>query len=212
MTLRVAVFTNGVYRQNCYIAGNDHKEALIIDPGSDAGGIAELINSNSLQPVAIICTHAHFDHVGAVADLMDQFSIPFFINGNDAALLRRMNLYKMIVDPGAALRVPAITRDLVNESGFLQIANFAVNILNTPGHTPGGVCFRIEDHIFIGDTVLPAGVGRIDLPGGDADAMAQSLKQLSALPKDLTSHPGHGASMPLGELLAQGLEATSTRT
>jgi len=208
MTLRVIPFVNGIYHQNCYIVANLEKESLIIDPGSDADGIVKIIDTEELSPIGVLCTHAHFDHVGAVADLMERYDIPFFISGKDSPLLRRMNLYKMVVDPGAALRVPEITRDLVEVGETISLGHFEVKVIDTPGHTAGGVCFLVDNHIFTGDTILPSGVGRIDLPGGDPVAMSTSVDLLVSLPGTLDSHPGHGSSMPLIDLLSQAMNAT----
>ncbi len=197
--MKVETFTNGIYRENAYIVG-EGADALIIDPGSDADGIAAILDNNGWQPAAIICTHAHFDHVGAVAELMATHDVPFYLHRADEALLKRMNLYKMVIDPGEALKVPEITHDLTDVTE-LTIAGFDIDVLPSPGHTPGGVCLRIGGELFTGDTVLPAGVGRIDLPGGDGEALEKSVAMLNTLPRDLTAHPGHGASMALGDLL-----------
>ncbi len=197
--MKVETFTNGIYRENAYIVG-DGGDALIVDPGSDAEGIAEVVGAQDLAPQAIICTHAHFDHVGAVAELMARYDIPFYLHRADEALLKRMNLYKMVIDPGEALKVPEITHDLTDVTE-LNVASFDIEVMPSPGHTPGGVCFRIGNELFTGDTVLPAGVGRIDLPGGDGAALENSVAMLNSLPRDLRAHPGHGASMALGDLL-----------
>jgi len=198
----VEQFTNGIYRENAYLVGGpDGGAALLIDPGSDADAITDILDTRGWVPAAIICTHAHFDHVGAVADLMARYDIPFYLHRADEALLKRMNLYKMVIDPGDALKVPEITHDLAGIESPLEIAGFTIEVMPSPGHTPGGVCFRIGEELFTGDTVLPAGVGRIDLPGGDGAALEASVAMLNTLPRDLTAHPGHGASMALGDLL-----------
>ncbi|MBT3398382.1 MAG: MBL fold metallo-hydrolase [Rhodospirillaceae bacterium] len=200
----VEQFTNGIYRENAYIVGGPDGPgggpALLIDPGSDTDAITGILDTHNWRPAAIICTHAHFDHVGAVAPLMARYDIPFYLHRADEALLKRMNLYKMVIDPGEALKVPEITHDLTDVAD-ITIAGFTIEVLPSPGHTPGGVCLRIGGELFTGDTVLPAGVGRIDLPGGDGDALEASVAMLNDLPRDLTAHPGHGASMALGDLL-----------
>lgn len=205
----VEQFTNGIYRENAYIVGGPNGgAALLIDPGSDADGITAILDTHNWRPAAILCTHAHFDHVGAVAPLMARYDIPFYLHRADEALLKRMNLYKMVIDPGAALKVPEITHGLTDVTE-LAIAGFDIEVLPSPGHTPGGVCFRIGAELFTGDTVLPAGVGRIDLPGGDGDALEKSVAMLNTLPRDLTAHPGHGASMALGDLMDNLQEVAS---
>lgn len=201
MSLQVEKFVTGSYKQNCYIVGNTLGNALVVDPGSDADGISAILNENGWCPLAIIATHAHFDHVGAAADLMDRYNIPFYLDDRDSRLLESINLYKMIVDGSGALRIPEVTNNLANIDSYFEIGPFKINFISTPGHTPGGVCFIIDHHIFTGDTVLPAGVGRIDLPGGDAEEMVKSLALLAKLPGDLLSYPGHGPVIPFDELL-----------
>ena len=96
MSLRVEQFVTSDYKQNCYVAANGDGEALIVDPGSDADGIIAIIKKNGWQPLAVIATHAHFDHVGAVAEVMEHFDIPFYLHKKELSLLRRMNLFKMV--------------------------------------------------------------------------------------------------------------------
>lgn len=207
MNLRVEQFVTSSYKQNCFIAGNGAGEALIVDPGSDAVGIAALIEGNGWQPMAVLATHAHFDHVGAVAPMMERYDIPFYLRHEDKALLRRMNLFKMVVEAGEGLKVPDITCDLAEGPDEFAIGGFDIRVIHTPGHTPGGVCFVIGEHIFTGDTILPKGVGRTDLPGGDIDALTESLKTLSGLDRKLMAFPGHGPSMPLGVLFDMAQKA-----
>lgn len=181
---------------------NDDNEALVVDPGSDAEGIIAIIEHNNCQPLAVLATHAHFDHVGAVAEVIGHYSIPFYLHRSDRALLKRMNLFKMVVEKGSALRIPDITHDLSKMGVSFSIGGFTIEVMTTPGHTPGGVCLLIDGNIFTGDTVLPEGVGRTDLPGGDPDALAFSVDRLEKLSGALVAHPGHGPSMPLELLLA----------
>jgi hydroxyacylglutathione hydrolase len=207
LSLHVEQFVTSSYRQNCYVAANGDGEALVVDPGSDIDGIIDIISNNDWRPQAVIATHAHFDHVGAVVDVMEHFDIPFYLHGKDQPLLRRMNLFKMVVEKGPALRVPEITHDLVEMTEGFCVGNFKVEVLTTPGHTPGGICFIIENNIFTGDTVLPKGVGRTDLPGGNAEDLKLSITALGELPGELTAHPGHGPSMALGDLLDMAAKA-----
>lgn len=207
MSLRLEQVVTGSYKQNCFVAASAAGEALIVDPGSDAGAIAALIDDNGWRPLAVIATHAHFDHVGAVAPVMERYGIPFYLHHDDKVMLRRMNLFKMVVEPGEALKVPDVSHDLAEGPDEFSIGDFHIRVVATPGHTPGGVCFVIDGHIFSGDTILAQGVGRTDLPGGDAAALAISLETLSRLDPALLACPGHGAPTPLGVLLDMAKKA-----
>jgi glyoxylase-like metal-dependent hydrolase (beta-lactamase superfamily II) len=122
-----------------------------------------------------------------------------------------MNLFKMVLEKGSALRVPEITHDLAELSKSFSIGGFTIEVHTTPGHTPGGVCFVIDNNIFTGDTVLPKGVGRTDLPGGNAKDLKLSITALGNLPGEFTAYPGHGPSMPLGDLLDMATKAGTAR-
>ncbi|MBE9552604.1 MAG: MBL fold metallo-hydrolase, partial [Proteobacteria bacterium] len=135
MTLIVRQFVNGSYVQNCYIAANEKGEALIVDPGCDLDGIVAIIDDNGWTPLAVIGTHAHFDHMGAVDDAMKQYDIPFYLHYADEPILRRMNLYKMVVEAGAGLAIPKVTHDLAELDAAFDIGDFHIEVIETPGHT-----------------------------------------------------------------------------
>lgn len=201
MNPRVAQFVNGKWHQNCFLLFNDASEALIVDPGSDVGEIASRIEAEGARPLAILNTHAHYDHVGAVAGLMHKYAIPFFLNGEDGELLRRANLYKLIFDSREAVTVPNITHDLRDQPTCLEFGSFAVEWFPTPGHTPGSVCFRVGRALFTGDTLMPSGPGRTDLPGGNPEDLQASLAQLNLLPSNLELYAGHGPVSRLADAL-----------
>jgi len=200
VTLSVHSVTSGVYRQNGYILVSESGSALLIDPGSESDRYKSIIEDLRIEPQAILATHAHFDHVGAVAELIDQYSIPFFLHEGDRRLLTQMNLYKMVVEKGPALKVPDSVENIMSCKSPSTFGEFEVQVLETPGHTPGGVCLIVEDHIFTGDTLLPAGAGRTDLPGGNDEQLRDSLLKLDELSGELMAYPGHGSSMKLFEL------------
>jgi len=132
---------------------------------------------------------------------MEHFDIPFYLHKKELSLLRRMNLFKMVVEQGPALRIPEVTHDLAEMKTTFSIGGFTLEVIASPGHTPGGVCLVIEGNIFTGDTILPKGFGRTDLPGGNLQDLESSIEKISRLPCELVAHPGHGPSMQLGSLL-----------
>lgn len=201
MTHTITVIPNGKWKQNCYVVSDDAKGcALLIDPGSDAPMIQQQLSNLELTPVAILNTHGHFDHIGAVAALMAHYEIPFYLNPGDFNLLKQANLYKFLFESKDSIVIPEPTKELLPQDAKLQVGCFRVSILFTPGHTKGSTCLQIDNDLFSGDTLLPNGPGRADLPGGDKAALAQSVELLRKLPYASMVWPGHGRPFNLGTL------------
>ena len=201
MTHTITVIPNGKWRQNCYVVSDDAMGlALLIDPGSDAPMIQQQLSHQALKPVAILNTHGHFDHIGAVAALMAHYKIPFYLNPGDFKLLKQANLYKFLFESKDCIVIPEPTKELLPQDANLQVGSFKVSILFTPGHTKGSTCLQIDNDLFSGDTLLPNGPGRTDLPGGDKAALAQSVELLRKLPDASMVWPGHGRPFNLGSL------------
>lgn len=201
MTHTIIAFPNGKWRQNCYIVSDEATGfALLIDPGSDAEAIQDQISRHRLTPVAILNTHAHYDHIGAVAALMAYYSVPFYLHQADTKLLKQANVYKMIFDSKESVVIPEPTYNLALHEAGLPIGGFEVSVLFTPGHTKGSTCLQIGTDLFSGDTLLPGAVGRTDLPGGDKLALEKSVELLRRLPDEITVWPGHGKAFALASL------------
>lgn len=197
--LQVTTFVNGKWRQNCYLISNDQGDALIVDPGSDPEAIAKLITELGVQPVAILNTHAHYDHIGAISGLMQKYEIPFFLHGDDAKLLKQANLYKILFETKNSISIPTFGEDFAAGPEDLRVAGFSVRVIHTPGHTAGGVCLLIGSNLFSGDTLMLGGPGRTDLPGGDKVKLKDSLQKLRELPEDHLVYAGHGKPFMLQE-------------
>lgn len=203
MVWQVHHIVTGRWRENCYLVTRSG-HALLVDPGDDAERIAETVAAVGATPLAIVCTHAHYDHVGAVATLQSRYGIPFYLHAADLPLLRQMNFYRKLfggpdTEPCTA---PVVDHDLNPRENPLCIGAFTIHVHATPGHTPGSVCLQIGDHLFTGDTLMREKVGRVDFPGGDPVALRASLGALSALPPMLQVYPGHGAPTTLAHELA----------
>lgn len=176
--------TLGLYQTNCYIvnaAGNPH--CCIIDPGYEPETILGKVRALGLTVDAILLTHGHFDHVGAVAEIAAETDCAVYISAADLSL------------------PPMITNGKLyythTYQGSVNAAGLTFQVIPTPGHTPGSVCLVCEDVMFSGDTLFCGSCGRTDLPGASAQAMAASLKTLAALPGNYRVYPGHGASTEL---------------
>lgn len=184
--MEITVLTLGGYMTNCYILRQEaSSKCLIIDPGYEAGRILSVLQQKQLEPEAILLTHGHFDHVGAVQDLAAETDCDVYIAEADLSLppmITNGKLYYTHTYPA---------------SGTLNLAGLAIRVLPTPGHTPGSVCLLVEDTMFSGDTLFQGSCGRTDLPGGSWERIAASLKTLAALPGDYRVLPGHGGETTL---------------
>ena len=183
----------GTFEVNCTILSWGDK-AWIVDPGSEATRIAALLAKANLTPEAILLTHAHFDHIGAVPGLQQMWpDLPVYVHPADEMVLtHRLNNFPPDYPPIAR---PANIRD-----ARLLAGQHGVTVIETPGHTPGGTCYHFPDEklLLAGDTLFAGSVGRTDLPGGDFATLKESLKKLTALPDDTTVIPGHGMFTEIG--------------
>jgi glyoxylase-like metal-dependent hydrolase (beta-lactamase superfamily II) len=192
LSLRIQTLVTGVFQENCFILWDDTgSECLLIDPGDDAEKISASIQSLGLSPLGILNTHGHIDHIGAVNDLKKEFEIPFYLPVGEKAILELYETTALYFGLKPREK-PEVDFWLENESK-LTLGPFSFQVYFTPGHTPGGQCYKIENHLFSGDTLFKRSVGRTDLPGGDWNTLEQSLKMLvSEIPEDTLIHSGHG--------------------
>ena len=177
---------------NCYICMNKNtKEGFIVDPGDDELKISVNVSRLEMIPKAILLTHGHFDHIGAVNKLKERYNIPVIVGAKEEKVLTdsRMNLSSMFGEP------VKVNGDKFLEDGeTFQVAGFDIQYVLTPGHTPGSGCFYIEEEqvLFSGDTLFQASRGRTDFPGGSESDIIKSIKnKLLVLPGETEVYPGH---------------------
>jgi hydroxyacylglutathione hydrolase len=209
MSLDVITFVNGKWFENCYIVVNQDRDAMIIDPGSRLDDICGLVEENHWRIHAIVNTHAHYDHVGAVAGLQERFGVPFYLHGADAHLLKRANLYRMLFESGEAIRIPTVTHDIALLPETFEAGPFAISWIATPGHTEGSVCLLCQGFLFSGDTLMHNSVGRTDLPGGNRDKLLASIRKLTDLPRETVVCGGHGPRTTIAKEFSEGAPAWS---
>ncbi|MFH1189170.1 MAG: MBL fold metallo-hydrolase [Candidatus Omnitrophota bacterium] len=184
----------GSVSANCYILGcANTKEAAIIDPGGEADLIKERISALGLKPLYVINTHGHGDHIGANSKM----GLPILIHAADAQYLMNplKNMSGMI---GAPVSSPPASR-LLEDGETIEVGELTLEVMHTPGHTPGSICLKCDDIIFTGDTLFAEGVGRTDLPGGVEYKLIKSIRErLFTLPDDTKVYPGHGPATTIG--------------
>ena len=198
--IEILTICNGDLKQNCYVVYNADNSAVVIDPGGGIQEIIDLMASHFLRPLAILNTHAHYDHIGAVSELAIKFQIPFYLHKLDFGLLKQANLYRYVFSGKKNVDIPNPTHDLSLVEGGLTLRSINIAVMHTPGHTQGGVSFLIENNLFSGDTLMSRGPGRSDFPGGDGTLLAKSVDRLMGLPGDTIVWPGHGKSFLLAAL------------
>lgn len=175
----------GDLQTNCYIIATDEgKEAVIIDPGDEAEVIKSALGE--MQPVAVLLTHGHYDHTGALHAFAD---LPIYIHQMDVMMLSD-SYYSFGGAAGDHQQRPDATH-FVLEGDTLHLAGLTIHVLHTPGHTRGCVCYQVGEDIFTGDTLFKGDYGRTDLPGGSEQQMRASLRRLFAM-HGHRFYPGHG--------------------
>jgi glyoxylase-like metal-dependent hydrolase (beta-lactamase superfamily II) len=199
LSIVVKKVTSGPFDENGYLVFIPGKSSgIFIDPGYDAALYIKIAEDVKVMPSAIINTHAHLDHVGAVNDLQEYYQIPFYLHEAEKTIVSQFTEHSSLF--GVMLgNEPTVTNWIADEEK-ITFGSITVDLLYTPGHTPGGTCFIIDEHIFVGDTIFRGSVGRVDLPGGSWSLLEQSLvKIMNSVSKTKIIHSGHGPETTLKE-------------
>ncbi len=189
----VACVTVGAFQENCYLyACPETLEAVIIDPGDEAQRIVDRIQELKFIPKYIINTHGHIDHICAIDEVSAVYPVPLAIHPDDVHMYAdelAARMYRRVGPP--VKRKPDI---LLREGDTLSFGTLTLEVLHTPGHTPGGVCLVSRPYcVFSGDTLFRRGIGRTDLPGGNFEQLIRSIREkLYTLDEELVVFPGHG--------------------
>lgn len=200
MPLAVDSYALGAAQTNCYLIRRDSRaaEVAVVDPGADATGLQRELERMNATCVAILITHTHWDHLGAVADLAEASGSPVYMPRIEATVLARPDTFY----PGMAIR-PHEADVLLDGGETVEVADIAFETVRVPGHSPGHVGYHAEGALFSGDVLFAGSVGRTDLPFSDWDTLAASIRSLMAqFPPDTVVYPGHGPETTLGNELA----------
>jgi len=192
----------GMYETNCYILRSSEQavDCLIVDPGLGSEPLVRFLREHELNPVAVVLTHGHVDHIAGIASLRQNYpGIKVCIHKLDAEMLSKPEANLSAMTAGHFVAAPAEV--LLEDGGSIDLAGINLRVLHTPGHTPGGICLYAEEDriVFTDDVLFAQSVGRTDFPGGSMSELVRSIRQrLCALPDETVVYPGHGPASTIG--------------
>ncbi len=188
----------GPLQENSYVvACEETKEAVIIDPGAEAERIYRVVTFQGFTLKYVMNTHGHVDHIGGVGDLIEKTGVPFMMHKDDMFLIQEIEH-----DPIQAflqIKTPPPPDRFLSDGEKIAVGNLEFEVLHTPGHTPGGVCFLVANVLFCGDTLFANSIGRTDLPGGSHQQLLTSIREkLFTLDDNVRAYSGHGSVTTIG--------------
>jgi hydroxyacylglutathione hydrolase len=187
---QIAMVTSGCLQQNTYIVKHRSScDTILIDPGGSFEDIRDVIDLMQGKPLLVLLTHAHFDHVGGVGEIIKHYDIPFYLHNGDAKLLRRAPLYAMSFES----RVITVPKTFIPVNGTsIEWSGDVVKVIATPGHTDGSVCYLMGRLCFTGDTIMRHTVGNTNMPGASVTNLVSSINTLfTKVPANTLLLPGH---------------------
>jgi glyoxylase-like metal-dependent hydrolase (beta-lactamase superfamily II) len=200
--MKIDGFILGDFETNCYVvrAEESATDCLVIDIGFNPDELVGALAEKKQNPVAVVLTHGHADHIVGLDHVRQRFPrIKVYIHELDAPMLGDANANLSAFVEGAYTAEPADV--LLRDGDIVEEAGIRLEVLHTPGHTPGGICLyaRQEGLVFVGDTLFADSVGRTDFPGGDMGQLIRSIKnKLLSLPDSTVAYPGHGSRTTIG--------------
>ena len=194
----VTQITVGAFQENCYLVEDPKTNAIaIVDPGSEPERIVEAIEQSGGRVEAIWITHAHVDHIGAIAPLKRKYDVPVWLHPLDEPLYRvggrQAQLY------GIPYEEPPAPDQRFADGEKVKLGALELDVIHVPGHAPGHVVIHGHGNALVGDCLFAGSIGRTDLPFSNPSQLEESLKRIAALPPETVVHPGHGDSTTIGE-------------
>jgi hydroxyacylglutathione hydrolase len=200
VALAVDTYSLGPIQTNCYLVRRERgaPEAVVVDPGADAATLRLELARVGATCAAILITHGHFDHLGAVADLAEASGAPVYMPEGERELLERYGDYAPVGFPGR----PYTADHLLQGGETLELAGISFEVVPIPGHSPAHLAYAADGSLFSGDLLFAGSVGRVDLPGADWDTLLDSVRTLAdRFDAATTIYPGHGGPTTLGREL-----------
>ncbi len=196
--MAIQTFVVGPLQSNSYLVVDERsRQAAVIDPGMESESVLEAVHDEGLRVESVIITHGHFDHVFSSAAFKAETGAQVIMHPDDVPLLLEMPETARLF--GFKAPAPPQPDRLVREGDVIKVGELALSVLETPGHTPGGISLCLDNAVFVGDTLFAGSVGRTDLRGGSLDALLRSIRtKLLTLPDWTVVYPGHGAATSIG--------------
>jgi len=190
----------GGYQTNCYILSVGER-AVIVDPGDEGNKIVTYLETNGLKPEAILITHGHFDHIGALEEIQKKYGVHVYVHKNEAAYLTNPELNLSFRPGRSGISIEDLPLKVIEEDGSMELLGKEVQALHVPGHSLGSVVFYVPEAGFamVGDVLFKSSIGRSDFPNGNHEQLISGIKsKLMTLPEDTIVYPGHGGATLIG--------------
>ena len=196
--MKITRLVLGELETNCYLVSSENGEGIVIDPADDADTILAAAEKESVTAIkAVVLTHAHFDHMLAAEAVCAATNAPLYVGfGDKEALSNPKHNLSIWFSSVCSLSIP--DENFLREGDVIAFGEETLSVMETPGHTQGCICLYAEGVLFSGDTLFRNSIGRLNFPGGDAQAMSESLARLMTLPKDTAVYSGHGPATTIG--------------
>ncbi len=201
--IHLKAFTFNPFQENTYLLSDENKNAILIDPGmygqQEVNDLQRYIIENGLNPVKVLLTHAHLDHIFGLKSFLELYDVPFYLHEDELPVYTSAEA--VAANYGVELSLPKKLHDFISESDVVNFGGENLEIRFAPGHSPGSICFYSKEQNWVigGDVLFQQSIGRTDLPGGNFDTLIRSIQtQLFTLPDQTTVYSGHGPSTTIG--------------
>lgn len=194
----VQTLTVGAFQENCYLVVDSRSgKAVIVDPGGEGERLVEAVDKSGATLEAVWITHAHVDHVGAIASIKQRWNVPVYLHPLDRRLYEAAGRQAQVY--GVQFEEPPPPDREFADGQQLKVGDVELAVMHTPGHSPGHVVIHGDGIALVGDCLFAGSIGRTDLPFSDPPQLAASLEKISALPPETVVYPGHGMDTTIGE-------------